>query len=97
MLSANLGSNLDLKDLASECGLSISYFCRAFRVSTGLAPHQWQIKRRIEVAKSLLRDNRKCLAEIAVGCGFTDQSHFTRIFTREVGTSPGQWRRCIAA
>lgn len=35
------------------------------------------------------------LAEIALDCGFADQSHFTRVFTREEGTSPGSWRRCL--
>jgi AraC family transcriptional regulator len=33
------------------------------------------------------------LAEIALDCGFSEQSHFTRTFTRMVGTSPGEWRR----
>lgn len=96
MLSNNLDLHLDLKALARECGLSVGHFTHAFRGTTGMAPHQWRIKRRIEVAKELMFDNRESLAEIAVTCGFTDQSHFTRTFTREVGTSPGQWRRCIA-
>ena len=96
MLSDRLDSSLDLKGLASECGLSVSHFSRAFRSSMGMAPHQWRIKQRLEMAKTMMRNNRGALAEIAVACGFTDQSHFTRIFTRATGTSPGQWRRCAS-
>jgi AraC family transcriptional regulator len=73
--------------------LSTSYFARAFRTSTGLAPHQWLAHRRVEVAKYLLRQQRGSLREIALACGFSDQSHFTRVFTRIVGSSLGAWRR----
>lgn len=96
MLSEKLDSSLNLKDLASECGLSVSHFSRAFHRSTGMAPHQWRIKRRVEMAKTIMRRSREALPEIALECGFTDQSHFSRIFTRYTGTSPGQWRRCFA-
>jgi transcriptional regulator GlxA family with amidase domain len=44
----------------------------------------------------LLRDTRIALADVTADCGFADQSHFTRVFTRAVGTSPGQWRRTHA-
>jgi Helix-turn-helix domain len=66
---------------------------RAFRQSIGLPPHQWLLQRRVDKAKQLLRDSRSPLAEVAADCGFADQSHFTRVFTRAVGISPGQWRR----
>jgi len=95
MLGADLSAKLELKDLACECGLSVSHFSQAFRGSTGMPPHQWRIKRRLDVAKAMMRDSSATLAEIAITCGFTDQSHFTRTFTRETGTSPGQWRRCV--
>lgn len=92
-----LGGNLDgavaLASLAKECGLSISHFSRAFRQTTGLAPHQWLLQRRVEEAKQILRDRDRALSEVALACGFADQSHFTRVFSRAVGTSPGAWRR----
>jgi AraC family transcriptional regulator len=96
MLGANLDGNLLLEDIARECGLSVSHFSRAFRDSVGLPPHRWLIKRRVETAKSLMREGHAALSEIALQCGFADQSHFTRAFSRETGASPGQWRRCIA-
>ena len=92
MLCANLGGEIRVADLARECGLSAGYFSRAFQASTGLAPHQWLVRRRLDVAKADLRDGRMTLAEVALGSGFCDQSHFTRVFCRHVGVSPGRWR-----
>ena len=92
-LAANLEGDVSLADLANDCGLSASHFSRAFRRSTGLSPHQWLQRRRIELAKSLLPDRSLSLSEIALACGFADQSHFTRVFTNLAGISPGAWRR----
>jgi hypothetical protein len=60
------------------------------------APHNWLLSYRIEVAKVKLRDGRSSLSEVALACGFADQSHLTRVFTRIVGISPGAWRRAVA-
>ena len=95
ILSANLDGGVPLKDVAQECRLSVSHFSRAFRSSMGVAPHSWLLTRRIEVAKQKLRDSRLPLAEVALACGFADQSHLTRVFTRMVGVSPGAWRRAL--
>ena len=93
MLSANLDGGLALKIVAAECGLSPSHFSKAFRETLGVAPHQWLLRRRVEVAKMLLQDRRLPLADVALNAGFADQSHFTRIFSKSVGISPGVWRR----
>ena len=93
MLAADLRGDISLVDLASRCNLSASHFARAFRQSTGLSPHQWLLQRRVDEAKRLLRDRRLSLSEVALACGFGDQSHFTRVFTRLTGSSPGAWRR----
>jgi AraC-like DNA-binding protein len=93
LLAANLDGSVALKTLAGECGLSTSHFTRAFRASTGLAPFQWLAHRRVEAARDLLRQRRLSLREIALACGFFDQSHFTNVFTRIVGTSPRAWQR----
>ena len=95
VLSANLDGGVPLKDVARECRLSVSHFSRAFRSSMGVAPHSWLLTRRVEVAKQKLRDSRLPLAEVAMACGFADQSHLTRVFTRMVGVSPGAWRRAL--
>ena len=95
-LSANLDGKIVLRDLASECGLSVSHFSHAFRESTGMAPHRWLLRRRVDAAKEMMEDRARSLAEIATACGFADQSHFTRTFSQTVGVSPGTWRRHIA-
>ena len=96
ILSANLDGRLPLKEVARECGLSASHFSRAFRRTMGAPPHNWLLTHRIEVAKAKLGDGRSSLSEIALACGFADQSHLTRVFTRIVGISPGAWRRAYA-
>jgi AraC-like DNA-binding protein len=96
ILTANLDGAIALSDVARECRLSVSHFSRAFRQSMGVAPHRWLLNRRVDVAKDLLRDRQSSLSEIALRCGFADQSHFTRVFTRRSGVSPGAWRRGTA-
>ena len=82
-------------EVARECRLSVSHFSRAFRRSMGVAPHNWLLTRRVEAAKEKLRDDRLSLLDVALVCGFADQSHLTRVFTRIVGVSPGAWRRAL--
>ena len=93
MLSGDLTGSMPLRDIAGACGLSVSYFSRAFKRTTGLAPHAWLLQLRVESAKSMLRGRDKSLCTVALACGFADQSHFTRVFRREVGLSPGVWRK----
>jgi AraC family transcriptional regulator len=92
-MDVNLAQDPSLEEIARECGLSSGYFARAFKRSTGVSPHQWLTKMRVDRAKELLKDPRCELADIALLCGFVDQSHFTRVFSRSEGYSPGRWRR----
>ena len=93
VMSTNLQGDVSTADVANECALSVGHFARAFRRSTGLSPHQWLLRRRIDEADGLLRDCGLSLAEIARACGFADQSHFTKAYARLRGISPGAWRR----
>jgi AraC family transcriptional regulator len=95
ILSANLDGRLPIKEVARECRLSVSHFSRAFRRSMGVAPYSWLLTHRVEAAKEKLRDDRSTLLDVALACGFADQSHLTRVFTRVVGISPGAWRRAL--
>ena len=92
-LEADLGAKLSLEQIAAELGLSVSHFSRAFRASTGLPPHQWLLRQRVEAAKRLMIVRDLSLSEIAMSAGFANQSHFTRVFSAMVGVSPGVWRR----
>ncbi len=93
MLRAGLAHGVRLDEVARRCNLSLSQFGRTFKKTTGLTPHRWLVKLRLERAQDLLLWSALPLAEIALDCGFSEQSHFTRTFTRLVGTSPGEWRR----
>jgi len=92
-LDADLGGTLSLQQVAAEFGLSVSYFSRAFRVSTGLPPYQWLLRQRVKAAKQLMTVNDLPLSEIAIAVGFANQSHFTKVFSALVGVSPATWRR----
>lgn len=92
-MGAHLGETITVSDLARDCRLSMSYFVRAFTNTVGIAPYTWFIDQRILLAKDLLAQSHVPLAQIALECGFVDQSHFTNTFVRRVGTTPLQWRR----
>jgi AraC family transcriptional regulator len=93
LMSEQLRGGLTLSQLATECGLSRSHFVRAFRQSTGVPPHRWLQRRRLERAQELLRNGKSPLREVAQACGFADASHLSRTFTEELGTSPVTYRR----
>jgi AraC-like DNA-binding protein len=93
LMAEDLSRDLSIKDLARECEISPSHFCRAFSQSTGLSPRQWLLATRVERARDLLADTKIPLAEVAVACGFFDLSHLTKIFSRAIGTTPGAWRK----
>jgi AraC family transcriptional regulator len=93
ILAANLDGATPLAEVARQCGLSVGHFSRSFRRSFGTTPHQWLVQQRLEAAKDLIRSCRMPLSTVALSCGFADQSHLTRVFTREVGASPAAWRR----
>ncbi len=92
MIASNLTSDQTLNEVADECRLSVTHFARAFKVSTGMTPHGWLQARRVDRARDLLATHMS-LAAIAMDCGFADQSHFTRVFNRIAGNTPGSWRR----
>jgi AraC family transcriptional regulator len=92
-IAANLSQQISLQDIADACGLSLAHFSRAFKTSAGMTPHDWLQTCRIRRAMDLLLTAELDLADIALDCGFADQSHFTRIFSRLNGIGPGAWRR----
>ncbi|WP_051439896.1 AraC family transcriptional regulator [Methylobacterium sp. 10] len=94
-IRADLARAIHLRAVSEACGLSISHFARAFRQSTGVAPHSWLTRERIAQAKTMMRRGDRTLADIALACGFADQSHFTRAFAKDQGTTPGRWRRRV--
>lgn len=93
MLIGESDGDLSIATVARACGLSRGYFIRGFKEATGKTPHQWALSQRVEQARGMLIDTPMSLADIALACGFADQSHFTRVFSRMTGLPPGGWRR----
>ena len=93
ILLDNLEGDISIAQVAQACNLSRGYFIRAFRDTTGMTPYQWLLSERMNRARVLLRTSTAPLAEVAIACGFADQSHFTRMFSTIVGVAPGTWRR----
>ncbi len=93
ILLDNLDGNVSISEVAGACRLSRGYFIKAFRETTGQTPYQWLLNERIRRACEMLQQPQMPLAEVAIACGFADQSHFTRVFANIVGATPGTWRR----
>jgi AraC-like DNA-binding protein len=88
----HLTAKITLQDLAKVSGLSRMHFAAQFRTATGMRPHQYLLKRRIERAEELLKRPDVPLVEVALMVGFQTQAHFTTVFKRFAGDTPHQWR-----
>jgi AraC family transcriptional regulator len=91
-IEENIERDPTLSELASLAGLSPVYFARQFRRTTGVAPHQYLLRARVERAKRLLASGDLPVAAVAIDCGFCHQEHLTRVFRKFCGTTPGAYR-----
>ena len=92
-IEAGLTRRLSLNDLAHVADLSPFHFARCFKATTGLAPHQYVLARRIELAKRLIMTTSQSVVKVAWSVGFENISHFRRQFAAQVGVVPGVLRR----
>jgi AraC family transcriptional regulator len=92
-VDANLAGKIVIKDLAAALDISVGHFCRAFKRTFGMPARIWIRHRRIELAQGLMLTTGASLSDIALSCGMSDQSHFTRSFRRIVGETPSSWRQ----
>jgi AraC family transcriptional regulator len=95
-IEAHLGEELSLARLAGVACLSACHFSRSFGQAMGRSLPRYVTERRVARAKSLLRPGGPSLAEIAVMLGFGDQAHFTNVFRRATGMTPGRFRAALA-
>ena len=95
-IETHLDDRLTLADLAAVACLSPYHFSRSFKQAVGVGPQRYIMRRRIERAKTLMRRTNRSLAWIAQEAGFTDQSHLTTMFRREMGLTPGRFRTALA-
>jgi AraC family transcriptional regulator len=84
----NLAEDLTLAEIAREVHMSPYHFSRMFKLSTGLSPHQYVMRQRIERAKTLLMNTDLPVSVVARKVGFASPSHFAQQFRRLVGVSP---------
>ncbi len=93
-LDEHFAENVSMQTLADSAELSPFYLARLFNKTVGLPPHAYQVQRRVHKAKQLLRsESRYKLSDVAVECGFSDQSHLNRHFKRALGVTPGAYQR----
>lgn len=85
-------SNLNMKLLAQELGVSYSWFRHTFTAHTGLSPHQYLLEFRLVRARNLLAESEFSIKEIAMQTGFEDEFYFSRLFRQRLNLSPTQWR-----
>ena len=92
-VDAALESTIRARDCAKIVRLSTSHFSRSFKVSFGETFRDYVTRRRTERAQEMMIMTDQPLCEIALCCGFADQSHFTRVYRHRIGSNPGSWRR----
>lgn len=94
----HLGGEFKLQAVADQLGMSQYYFCRLFKQSMGVSPYQYVLQQRVERAKQLLKQPGRAIADIALECGFSDQSQMTHHFRKLTNTTPRAYRQtCLIA
>jgi AraC family transcriptional regulator len=91
-MNVHLDEAVALQQLADLLGLSRFHFCTAFRKATGLTPHQWLVRIRMERAQELLADGRLTVTDVALAVGYQTPSSFTQAFRAAVGFTPSAYR-----
>jgi AraC family transcriptional regulator len=89
----NIGATLDVAGIAATTGVGVTHFSNTFKQVTGVSPHRYVLRARIERSRELLRMTSLSVGEIAVAVGFAGQSHFCTAFRRETGVTPSRYRR----
>lgn len=93
LLTRDFTCHPSMPELARACKLPARRFLASFKRTTGLSPNRWLRSFKVQRAKELMCSTTATLAEIALDCGFADQSHFTRVFSEIVQITPAAWRR----
>jgi AraC family transcriptional regulator len=92
-IDARLEQSFTVAELASVACMSHAHFARAFKATTGQAPHAFVSKMRLELAKRMLDDGRRPITDIGFAAGFSSHSNFSRAFRNATGIAPGDYRR----
>ncbi|NMG05619.1 AraC family transcriptional regulator [Brasilonema sp. UFV-L1] len=87
-IHTHVDSEIKLTTLAQVAGISQYYFCQLFKQSLGITPYQYVLQLRVERAKQLLKNQKITICDVALACGFANQSHFTKHFRKLTGMTP---------
>jgi AraC family transcriptional regulator len=93
LLRERTAQAVGLSELASQLGVHAGHLAREFRACHGMSVGEYGRRVRLSWAATELVSGDRSLAEVAAEAGFADQSHFTRLFKRHVGTTPARYRR----
>src|SRR6185312_16565729 len=83
-------------DMATHCNMSLRSFHRKFRDAYGVTPRKYLQLKRVEAARRLLAESRSSIERVLADVGVSDVTSFRRIFQRELGYSPAEFRRTLA-
>ena len=93
IMERNYLYNLSIDEFARICHRSLSKFKRDFDMVFGIPPGKWIMEKRLEYASRLLFNSKKSITDIVIECGFTNITHFDRIFKKQFGVTPLQHRK----
>jgi AraC family transcriptional regulator len=91
-IQAHLDDKLTLEAIAQELNMSVYHFCDLFKQSVGIAPYKYVLQQRVERAKLLLKDEERAIVDIALECGFANQTHLNKHFRSFTGITPKTYR-----
>lgn len=92
-LTENATENIPISEIAEQHHMTRRSFERNFAQYTGETPSKFRLNLRIEKAKKYLVESSVDISELALLCGFCDQSHFTRVFRQRLGVTPANYRK----
>jgi AraC family transcriptional regulator len=92
-INEHLDKDVSLQAIAAHLSMSQYYFCRLFKESIGVSPYQYLMQQRMERAKQLLEQKQALIVDIALACGYSNQSTFTTAFRKAVGMSPRDYQQ----
>jgi AraC-like DNA-binding protein len=93
-LGARFAKQVRLASVAAECGMSSFQLIRVFQRVLGVSPYAYLVQLRVNRARDLLHQGIG-VSEVAYSCGFSDQSHLTRVFKKAIGVPPGTYQRAV--
>jgi AraC-like DNA-binding protein len=92
-VSRHFASDIRLEDVAAQAFLCKHYFCPVFKKQTGVSFYVYLQTYRIERAALMLTETGRQVSEILLSCGFNNQAHFNKVFLKQTGTTPSEYRK----